>query len=317
MADRLSSPPAEIPDTAYAYYMRPDGARLRYAVMEPQGTPRGTFLIVQGRREFIEKKYLEAGLDLLARGYRIILFDSRGQGLSSRLLDGARYQYDHLTDFGIQVRDLSAFYHDVVKPRQSGPLFLLTHSMGGLIAAHWLAEHPEDAAGIKAMILTAPAFMIGVPSLSLPISRVLTKLGRNEHYAAGQHDYGGGDGRFANNLLSHDSNRFSVIEKYFSANPTLKVGGVTWGWLVTTLNAMKQLRQPGYLERITMPTLALFGGQDIVTPSAKIIPLVRRMPLAEIVTIRGAWHDLLNEADAYRDQAWRHIDGFLKRVNRG
>lgn len=302
--------PAEIPDARYEYY-KIGGAQLRYAAFEPEGTPRGTFLIAEGRREFIEKKCLEVGRDLLMRGYKVIFFDARSQGLSSRFLSGDARQRDHLPDFDTYISDLRAFYRDVVKARQSGPLFVFAHSMGGLIATRWLAETPADAREVKGLILTAPALMINVPALSLPISRLMVKLGFGDRYAGGQHDYGIGDRRFERNLLSHDRARFSVIEKYFDANPDLKVGGVTWGWLVVALTAMKQLQQPGMLERLTMPVLALFGTRDYVTPPAKIIPLIRQMPNAEIVTIRGALHDLMNEADHYRDQAWRHIDGFL------
>jgi len=298
----------------FKYYKLPDGAELRYAVFEPRGEPNGTFLIVQGRREFIEKKVLEVGRDLMKRGYKIILFDSRGQGYSSRFLGGVARQYDHLENFDVYVEDMRAFYRDIVKPNQSGPLFIFAHSMGGLITARWLAETPEDRADIKAMIMTAPAFAIGVPPLSFSISRLLTALGRGAHYAGGQHGYDDRDRRFAHNMLSHDPKRFSVIEKFFDANPDLKVGGVTWGWLAAALKAMKKLRKPGYVARIDTPVLALFGTRDIVTPPAKIIPLIRQMPNAEIFTIRGAWHDLMNEADLYRDQAWRHIDLFLQEI---
>jgi lysophospholipase len=211
---------------------------------------------------------------------------------------------------------MRAFYRDVVKQQQIGPLFILAHSMGGLIATRWLAETPEDRAGTKAMILTSPAFMIGVPPLSLPISRGLAALGRGTYYAGGQHDYNNRDRRFVHNMLSHDRGRFGVTEKYFDANPDLRTGGVTWGWLAAALKAMKQLQKPGTLARIDTPALALFGTRDIITPPAKIIPLIRQMPHAEIFAIRGAWHDLMNEADLYRDQAWRHIDRFLGAIRR-
>jgi len=317
MSGRFSSISAEIPDARFEFYALGDGARLRYIVLEPQGTPRGTFLIIEGRREFIEKKYFEIGRDLLIRGFRIICFDARGQGFSSRLFDGDRHQRDHVVDFGIYLNDLRAFYRDVVKPRQSGPLFVFAHSLGGLIVTRWLAEKTgSNAPDIKAIIMTAPALAIGVPPLSRPISRIAAKLGRGERYAVGQRDYGGQDRRFKFNVLSHDPVRFSIIEKYFDSNSDLKVGGVTWSWLAAALDCIKLLHEPGYLERVTTPVLALFGGKDIVTPPAKIIPLIRRMPNAECVLIPGALHDLMNEADKYRNKAWGCVDGFLKHATR-
>ena len=105
-----------------------------------------------------------------------------------------------------------------------------------------------------------------------------------------------------------------MIEKYFVDNPNLTVGGVTWSWLDTVLESIEHLHRPGYLERIKMPVLALLAGKDIVTPPVKVIPLLRRMPHAEAVMIPGALHDLLNEADVYRNEAWRQMDLFLARV---
>jgi len=306
-----------IPSDRFSFYMRGDGARLRYAIFEPPQAPRGTLLIAEGRREFIEKKYIEVGIDLLARGFKVILFDWRGQGLSSRFLQGDRHQRDHAANLDIHIDDLRAFHGDVVRPLRSGPLLLFGHSLGALIAANWLARYPEHMADFKALLLTSPAFAIGVPSFSRALSHVLAQVGISERYAVGQHDYNDRDRKFLYNVLSQDPVRFAVIEKYFDANPDFAVGGVTWGWLATALEFIENLRKPGRLERLTLPTLALFGGRDIVIPPVKVIPLIRRMPNAEAVLIPGALHDLMNESDRYRNEAWRHIDLFLERVIRG
>ncbi len=307
---------AAIPELHCEYYTLSGGARMRYAICEPAATPRGTFLIVGGRREFIEKKYIEIGKDLLARGFKIILFDGRGSGLSDRIFEGMRRQYDHFDNFYINIKDLHAFWRDIALPRASGPLFLFSHSLGGLIALRWLAENAGDADAVKAAIFTAPAFAIGVPRFSHAISHLLVRLGRGEHYAAGQHDYDHNDRRFIGNVLSHDPERFAVIEKYFGGKPDLTVGGVTWGWLAATLDAIERLHQNGYLEQVKIPALGLFAGRDIVTPPVKTIPLFKRLPHAEAVVIPGAKHDLMNEADRYRNEALRHMDLFLKRVIR-
>ncbi len=61
-----------------------DGAQLRAAFWRPEGVPRGTVALVQGRAEFIEKYYEVVG-ELLERGFVVASFDWRGQGLSQRL----------------------------------------------------------------------------------------------------------------------------------------------------------------------------------------------------------------------------------------
>jgi len=310
---QLPSPSfSELIDLPTAYYAMPDDAKLRYAVLEPEGTPRGTVLVAQGRREFIEKKYVEVGCELYERGYRVILFDWRGMGLSSRVLSDDRWQRDHLTDFEMLIDDLRAFHRDIVKPRQSGPLIVFAHSLGALVTTRWLGDNAPDVAGV---VMTAPALAIGVPFFSYAVSRLMIRLKRSENYAVGQHDYGGLDRTYKGNVLSHDQVRYGIIEKYFDAKPDYRVGGVTWGWLAAVLRAIKRLHDPGYLENIKTPVLALCCGQDIVTPPTKSIPLLRRLPHCDIVTVQGARHDLMNEAEHYRQDAWRHIDGFLSRAS--
>ena len=38
------------------------------------------------------------------------------------------------------------------------------------------------------------------------------------------------------------------------------------------------------------------------------------IPNAETILIPGCRHDVLNEIAPIRDEAWRQIDGFLKRI---
>lgn len=298
-----------LPEGSIRFHRPEDGVTLRYAVIDPAGPARGTFLVLPGRREFIEKKYLELGRDLVERGFRTIILESRGQGLSSRFAAHENHQRDHLPIFDTLLGDLRDFYDAAVKPF-GGPLFASGHSMGGLLLTRWLAEAAPPA---TAAILTAPAFVIGVPGVAHVLSRVALWREHGEEYAPFQHDYDDRDRRFEHNPLSHDPERYAVIERYFDARPRMAIGGVTWAWLESALGAMKKLHAPGYLERIRIPVLALFGGQDIVTPSARTVPFIFRLPQGEAVVIAGAKHDLMNEADIYRNQALALIDQFLRR----
>ncbi|HUY67817.1 MAG TPA: alpha/beta hydrolase [Alphaproteobacteria bacterium] len=294
-----------------AFFTLPDGARLRYAVIEPRETPRGTFLIAPGRREFIEKKYAETGPELLARNFRLIFFDWRGQGFSSRFLPGARYQRDHIADFDVYLNDLRAFYEGAIRPQVAGPLFVLGHSMGGFNILRWLAETQPP---VKAAVLTAPMLALALPAFAGKICALAIKLGFGARYAPWQHDYDQGDMRFAGNVLSQDPLRFGIMEKYFTAHPEMKVGGVTWQWLDAALRAIEAARQPGYLANIAAPTLVLAGDKDIVTPPARFRDSLKGLPMIEDHIIGGACHDLLNELEFYRKQAWERIDRFIGRI---
>jgi lysophospholipase len=296
------------------YHSLFDGKRIRYAQYEPNLHPRGTILIAPGRREFIEKKHSEVGRPFVERGFRVFHFEWRGQGLSDRPLTGALRQRDHIPDFDLHLRDLRSFYDAIVQPHIVGPLLFCGHSMGAHLIARWLIEQPINVAGA---ILTAPMFAIAnMPAHALAhgISWLEVKLGRGDNYAFGQHDYNQRDKDFDINPLTHDPTRFKIMERYFESIPDMTVGGVTWEWLQAATKSMDTAQMRGYLERLKTPTISITGGKDRVTPTVETSQYILRMPNAENVVIPGAWHDILNELDIYRLNAWHHIDKFLAQV---
>lgn len=298
-----------------AFLELPDGKRLRYAVVDPAGRTHDTILITPGRREFIEKKHTELGAEFLARGFRLIFVEWRGQGLSSRFFEGGKRQRDHAIDFTQHIDDLNLFYDKIVVPNLVGKLIIHGHSMGGHLLLRWLTERHNTA--VAGVFLTAPMLALAGPvahaSASL-LSWSSVKLGYGEDYAPMQHDFNDEDRAFAGNPLTHDPDRFTIIEKYFSAYPDLTVGGVTWDWMQAAIKSMYGAQRRSRLERITMPLLAIVGNEDRVTPPDEIIRYLKMIPKAETVLIPGSRHDVMNEIAPCRDEAWRQIDGFLKKV---
>ena len=75
-------------------------------------------------------------------------------------------------------------------PRQAGPLVMYAHSMGGHIAARYLATGRRHFA---AAVLSAPMVDISTNGVPRPIVRVLTAImtviGFGTAYALGQRDY--------------------------------------------------------------------------------------------------------------------------------
>src|ERR1700761_8916833 len=82
-----------------------DGVSLRYASWTGGGQTKGTVCLCQGRTEFIEK-YFEVVRELRARGYGVVTFDWRGQGLSDRALPDRRK--GHVESFDQYNADLEA-----------------------------------------------------------------------------------------------------------------------------------------------------------------------------------------------------------------
>lgn len=297
------------------FHLLPDGKRMRYAIFNPEHPPRATLVVAPGRREFIEKKYIEIGHEFLERGFRLIIFDRRGQGLSDRMLSGDKRQRDHIADFNIFLNDFSSFYEKVIKPNRVGKLVFTGHSMGGHLILRWLAENAHEP--VDGAFLTSPMMALAslpAHTITYAISWLEVKLGHGDSYATTQHDYNEADREFVINPLTHDEKRFSIIENYFSQYPDMIVGGITWDWLHAALRSMHTLQRPSYLAAIKNPILTLMGSKDHVTPPHEVTRYLGYLSAGTYHIIQGAMHDVLNEQDSYRCEAWSHLDSFLQTI---
>lgn len=122
----------------------------------PHAAPRGTVLIVHGLGEH-GGRYTHVAAQLNACGWRVMAPDHRGHGRSG----GER---GRIASDDALLRDLSRVI-DAARAAQPGPLLLLGHSMGGLIAARFVAEglQPQPAAWwreVQGLVLSSPALAI-------------------------------------------------------------------------------------------------------------------------------------------------------------
>lgn len=294
-----------------------DGTELRTARWRANadagGEPRGTVLLLHGRVEFIEK-YAETATDWTRRGYDVVTFDWRGQGLSGGHQLSNR-QRNHLDDFDILVEDLE-MVADTVKARAPDrPLIMMAHSMGSLVAALHLARHPALYA---AAILCSP--MWGIVTTPWPqwavrwIARIATYEGFGRRYALGQGDHDPAEDEFSDaNPLTGDPARYRVMRDFANADPELRLGGVTYGWLAAAFRGFRQLRRAP-LEKVATPVLVLSAPNDRVVLASTHEPTAARFPKGEVALFSEGRHELLMETDPIRNAVWAAIDGFLARV---
>lgn len=297
------------PGAELRYLEASDGTRFRVGRWPAvKNTGPGAIVVLQGRREFIEK-YYETIADLLDRGYAVYALDWRGQGLSDRPL--ANRQKGHVEKFDLYLEDMALFMNDFVRPTAPGPLYLLGHSMGGHCAIRYLHDHPGVFA--KA-VLSAPMIDIQLGALA-PVTQLIVRtmihLGRQDHYALSQTDYGEGNRAREALLLSSDPARLQVEIRHCEKNPDLALGGVTYGWLNQAFRSIALLRQPGYAESIETPVLIETGGADRVVSNTAQAAFARRLPHSQRHVITNARHEILMEQDVYRNDFWRTFDEFL------
>lgn len=286
-----------------------DGKRIRYALAPAEGRPlKGTVVILPGRNECIEK-YYETMRDLAGRGFAIAMFDWRGQGGSDRLLrDAAR---GHVRTFSHYVRDLEQFFEEIVLPDCRGPFYILGHSTGSLVA---LLAAPAMANRVRRMVLIAPLLSFtGLPVSMATVRRVsglLTMIGLGSRYL------GGGPppkefAPFSTNVLTSDRKRYMRNAVLCGEAPRLTVGGPTVGWVSAAAKAMHIVRDPDFIAKIHVPVLMIAAGADEVVATPAIENYARRLRAGSLLSIDGARHEILQEADIYREQFFAAFDAFV------
>ncbi|MBO0903670.1 alpha/beta fold hydrolase [Jiella sonneratiae] len=290
------------------YLKTSDRRRLRYAIAKVPGASRGTVILLQGRNEAIEK-YFETIGDLNDRGFSVVTFDWRGQGGSERLL--ARRNLGHVGHFGQYLVDLECVMQDLVLPDCRPPYNLLAHSMGGLVALHASARH---ANAIERMVLLAP--LIGFPAdvPSLTTLQRLTGAARWLGLATRPVRRAAMPGRLTDaddNPLTSDPRRYERNLRIAAKAPELFVGSPTVAWLSAMSRAMARLQSSAEIAALTVPTLIVTAGADRVVASAAAERLAYRMRCGSSLRIPLARHELLQEADRFREQALEAFDAYV------
>jgi lysophospholipase len=297
------------PGGTFKFIKTSDGIDLRTAHWPAPGGPApGSVVLLQGRREFIEK-YYEAIADLQDRGFEVYTFDWRGQGLSTRPL--ANRQKGYVESFDLFLSDLDQLMQKLVLPHGPRPLYLVGHSMGGHLGLRFLHDHPGifEKAALSAPMIDIELGIFG--GLSRRLVKTMIPLGRSLNYALFQGDFSEKSRAKEVDLLSSDPERLQVEVAHYRENPALELGGVTYGWLDAAFRSIDVLRSPGYPEAIKTPILMMTAGADKVVSRAAQAKLAHRLPHCQHKTIAKARHEILMERDPLRNQFWKAFGGFI------
>ncbi|WP_295806311.1 alpha/beta hydrolase [uncultured Nitratireductor sp.] len=286
-----------------------DGVSIRYARVPGRGKEKhGTVVLLPGRNEYIEK-YFETADDLARRGYGSAILDWRGQGGSERLLANANRGY--VESFNDYIRDLDALFEQVVLPDCRGPYYILAHSTGVLIAL--LASHTLSNR-VRRMVLCAPLLGLAAsPATTLWVGRLaqfLYAIGLGKMYMPGRRNRLKTPD-FSPAALSSDPERFARNRATVSAWPGLAINGPTVAWTRAMFRAIEHVTDPAYMARLHIPSLILAAGGDRVVSNAAIEHYARHLRSGSLLTIDGARHEILQEADRYREPALAALLAFL------
>ena len=244
---------------------------LYYQGWMPEGEVRAVLLVVHGLAEH-SGRYMNLVNRFVPLGYAVYGIDHIGHGRS----EGRRLFVERFADY----LEPLATYADMVRSWQPNkPIFLVGHSMGGLIGALHLTAHQDKLAGA---VLSGPSVKApgNVPKAVILIGRALSilfpRLGLLRLEAEG---------------VSSDP---AVLKAYLD-DPLVSRGKMTARLGAELLGAMVRIGVEA--NRITLPLLILQGGADrLVDPSGAQLLHERVSSLdKKLIVYEGFYHEVFNE----------------------
>lgn len=263
------------PESTLSTYTAADGDNL--AVQDwplAEGVhPRGAILLVHGLGEHAGRH--DALAQRLNRwGFQVRGYDQYGHGESGGVRGGLPSDERLLEDLA----DLVAATRRRLP--EGTPLLLLGHSMGGLVAASFVARR---LAPVDGLVLSSPALAVRLNPVQRALLAIVPRIAPNLTLGNGL------DPRF----LSHDPD---VVAAYRS-DP--RVHDRICGRLARFLaeEGQRVLAQAPHWE---VPTLLLYAGQDRMVDPAGSDALAARAP-GQVLSARrfdDLYHEIFNERDA-------------------
>lgn len=236
------------PGWTWSYLTPDDGPPVRYGVGVPPRAVRGAVLILPGFAEPAEA-WFETARELIDDNYAVWLLDLAGQGGSGRWTNSP--DKAHLPSMEPNLAALRTAVTEVVRP-VNAPLIVMGSGLGAQVA---LLAASEGLPGADALILSAPALSPWPGPTPGPVARGAALLGLSDRYATGQ-----GDWKASASRTAAAGTREAVPQAWMRANPELRTGGVTWGWIGAYGEAASRARSPGTLQRVSVPVMMLDGG---------------------------------------------------------
>ena len=142
------------------------GMELFYQRWRPDEEPKATLAIVHGIGEH-SGRYDNVVDILVPKRYAIYGFDHRGHGRSPG-------QRGHINAWAEFREDVRRFLEMVHNEEPDPPLFLMGHSLGGLIVLEYVLHHPE---GLQGVVASAPGLSTeGLPAVLIALSKVLSRV---------------------------------------------------------------------------------------------------------------------------------------------
>jgi lysophospholipase len=252
---------------------------------EAEGEAKAVIVIIHGAMEH-HRRYGWLIEMWRSSGFHVIMADLPGQGMTSR---SRRGHIDSFDEYIIEVKDwIHAAY------RYELPVFVIGHSMGGLIAVRLLQEERLNIAGL---ILSSPCLgLVHTPSkflnmLSYLLNRVLPSL------------------RMDSGISVQMATRNEDIWEADS-NDTLYITKVSIRWYRELADSIK-LAFENMEKTQDVPLLVMQGGDDKIVNKASVKEWFNHAPLSEkrFKEWPKCYHEIFNEPE--REDVFEYAKDFV------
>lgn len=262
--------------------------RIHYQAWLPANDPEAILLIIHGIAEH-SGRYMNLVNHFVPMGYAVYGFDHPGHGKS----EGERVYIERFEDF----TDTIKTYYDMIRswyPKL--PVFLVGHSMGGLIAACYLLDHQQDFVGavLSGSSVKVPDHISPVTvTLGRILSRILPKFGIIKLEADG---------------ICRDP---AVVQNYLS-DPLVCTGKITARLGAELFKATRRITAEA--ENINLPMMIVHGGTDILVECDASRLFYEKIGSTEkaLKIYPGLYHEVFNEPE--RDQFLKDMEDWIELV---
>jgi alpha-beta hydrolase superfamily lysophospholipase len=249
------------------------GLRIHWRAWLPaDGSVRAVVVIAHGAGEHIGR-YEHVAARLVRDGYAVYGLDHRGHGRS----EGPRALIDRVDN---AVADLDSLLVLAGSEHPAALVFLLGHSMGGLIALQYALHHQDRLAGL---ILSGPlAALDAAPAPARLAARALSAIVPKLPAVA-----------VDATLVSRDP---AVVQAY-QADPLVFHGKLPVRTVAELAAAVDSF--PSSVSAITVPTLIMYGTADGLCPVRGSEMLAERIGATDktVKAYDGLYHEIFNEPE--------------------
>lgn len=236
------------------------GGRLYYRHWDSPGSPAAQVVISHGFAEHCGR-YEHVAAALNTAGMSVWALDHGGHGLS----EGDRGDIGSVAS---AVADLDLFVDVVRRSAPDGPLYMVGHSMGGLIAAAYAQEHQNRLTGL---VLSGALLHVAPEVAALADLPEIPDLG----------------------LADAVSSDPAVVQAY-KDDPLVYLGPPPRNF-VESFAQVDDVRNR--LKELTLPILAMHGSADLLVSPQALRDLVASASSEDLTAVLwpGMWHEIFNE----------------------